>query len=163
MCGLVIHEVTPTPDPMYFYRQLKKNFGTSGMFTYNLFDYKISIDTNTITSLLHTYFKIKYTHMIHIFDSYHEIGTIDLRNSIDRVLEVTEKERLIYIGFSEGTTEGYVLLSMHPEYNKKISLFVSLAPIGSFTLKLPPIAGVAINNLKQLQVWMTFCLNFFNN
>lgn len=90
------------------------------------------------------------------FDSYHEIGTIDMRYSIDHILGITGKQRLIYIGFSMGTSESYVLLSTYPEYNQKISLCVSLAPVASFESKPPLFVKLAAKNLPVLQVWLYF-------
>lgn len=62
--------------------------------------------------------------------SWHEIGTIDLPQIIDYVLEQTGAESLYYCGHSQGTTVFYVMASEKPEYNKKIKVHLSLAPIG---------------------------------
>lgn len=40
---------------------------------------------------------------------------------IDHILKVTKQEQLIYCGHSQGGTIITILLSEHPEYNKKIS------------------------------------------
>lgn len=60
--------------------------------------------------------------------SWEEIGVHDLPAMIDYILEVSGKESLYYIGHSQGTTSGYVLCSMKPEYNNKIKIMFSLAP-----------------------------------
>lgn len=62
--------------------------------------------------------------------SWHEIGAIDLPQVIDYVLEQTGAQSLYYCGHSQGTTVFYVMTSEKPEYNKKIKVHVSLAPIG---------------------------------
>lgn len=61
--------------------------------------------------------------------SLHEIGYYDTRNSIDYILNTTAKEDLIYMGHSEGTTDFYILVSMFPEYNRKIRVSVNFAPV----------------------------------
>ncbi|XP_047505093.1 lipase 1-like [Pieris napi] len=61
--------------------------------------------------------------------SFHEIGMIDVPTMIDFVLEKTNKSSLIYIGHSQGTTAFFIMCSLRPEYNKKITLMISLSPI----------------------------------
>lgn len=85
-------------------------------------------------------------------NSYHEIGSIDLRHSIDHALKIAGKQRLIYIGYSQGTVESYVLLSTHPEYNKKVTLCISLAPIASFQSEPQPLVKMGVLNYHLLKV-----------
>lgn len=61
--------------------------------------------------------------------SYHEVALNDVSAFIDTTLKLTDQNELIYIGFSMGTTESFVLLSSQPEYNKKIALLIELAPV----------------------------------
>ncbi|XP_043269179.1 uncharacterized protein [Venturia canescens] len=68
--------------------------------------------------------------------SYHEHGVLDLPMMIDYILEYTNSTSLSYIGHSMGTTMAYVLLSEKPEYNEKMSIVVSLAPVAIW--KEPP-------------------------
>lgn len=58
--------------------------------------------------------------------SFHEVGVRDLPVMIDYVLSYTKQKTLCYVGYSLGTTELFVLLSMKPEYNAKIKLGVLL-------------------------------------
>jgi lysosomal acid lipase/cholesteryl ester hydrolase len=60
--------------------------------------------------------------------SWHEIGQFDLPTMIDFVLEKTKKSKLFYVGFSQGTTVLFVLMSLRPEYNQKIFQAHFLAP-----------------------------------
>ncbi|KAJ2951436.1 hypothetical protein O0L34_g13589 [Tuta absoluta] len=60
--------------------------------------------------------------------SWDEIGRYDLPATIDLVLKETGKSKLIYVGFSQGTTSFYVMASERPKYAEKISLMISLAP-----------------------------------
>lgn len=68
--------------------------------------------------------------------SWHEIGYYDLPAMIDYVLNVTGKNKLSYVGHSQGTAAFFVMTSEKPEYNKKINLMSALAPIG-FMKKVP--------------------------
>ncbi|KAJ2942573.1 hypothetical protein O0L34_g11109 [Tuta absoluta] len=61
--------------------------------------------------------------------SWDEIGRYDLPVTIDYILKATGKSTLKYVGFSQGTTSFYVMASEKPEYGKKVSLMVSLAPV----------------------------------
>ncbi|XP_011184339.1 lipase 3 [Zeugodacus cucurbitae] len=60
--------------------------------------------------------------------SWHEIGTIDMPESIDYVLEQTGESALHYVGHSQGGTVYFVMLSSRPEYNAKIKTGHGLAP-----------------------------------
>lgn len=61
--------------------------------------------------------------------SWHEMGMYDLPAIIDYILKQTGQKQLFYIGFSQGTTQFWVLMSLRPEYNKKIKLMSALAPV----------------------------------
>lgn len=61
--------------------------------------------------------------------SIHEYGYYDLAASINYILNVTKQERVILIAHSMGSCAGLILCSTRPEYNKKIQLFVNLAPV----------------------------------
>lgn len=63
-----------------------------------------------------------------MFFSFHEHGIYDLPASIDKVLQVTGLNKLLYIGYSMGTTSAFVMLSERPEYNNKLISLVALAP-----------------------------------
>ncbi|PSN34670.1 Lipase 3 [Blattella germanica] len=61
--------------------------------------------------------------------SWHQMGIYDLPAAFDYVLELTGQEKLSYAGHSMGTTMFYVCMSMKPEYNDRIQIMASLAPI----------------------------------
>lgn len=61
--------------------------------------------------------------------SLHEIGIYDLPACIDYILRITDQYQLHYIGFSQGTTAFFIMASELPEYNKKISSMIAMAPI----------------------------------
>lgn len=86
-------------------------------------------------------------------DSYHEIATLDLPAAIDHVLDHSGQSDLIYIGHSMGTTVSYVILSEMPEYNEKIRLAISLAPIAYWNkenLNLAFRVAVPFTNLMRV-------------
>lgn len=61
--------------------------------------------------------------------SFHEMGYYDLPAVIDYILNVTQTDKLYYVGHSMGTTMFFVMASTRPEYNKKIRLFSGMAPV----------------------------------
>ncbi|KAF5333932.1 hypothetical protein D9611_014985 [Ephemerocybe angulata] len=52
----------------------------------------------------------------------------DIPDSIDHILNVTKAKSLGYVGFSQGTAQAFAALSIHPELNEKINVFIALAP-----------------------------------
>lgn len=76
--------------------------------------------------------------------SWDEIGRYDLPAMIDYVLSATSKEKLAYIGHSQGTTAFFVMCSEKPEYNEKITTMIALAPVAWMShLKSPLVRMVA--------------------
>ncbi|KOB78254.1 Lipase 3-like protein-5, partial [Operophtera brumata] len=65
-------------------------------------------------------------------------GKYDAPAMIDRVLNVTGLPKLLYIGYSMGTTTFFTMMSERPEYNDKIISFLALAP------------AVYLDNIKSL-------------
>lgn len=63
--------------------------------------------------------------------SWHEIGVYDLPAMIDHILAKTNRKKLNYIGFSQGTTVFFVMASMRPDYNDKILDAHLMAPVAS--------------------------------
>jgi pimeloyl-ACP methyl ester carboxylesterase len=57
------------------------------------------------------------------------MGIFDMPAMIDYVLAQTGQKQLFYIGFSQGTTQFWVLMSLKPQYNEKIKLMSALAPV----------------------------------
>lgn len=60
--------------------------------------------------------------------SIHEIGYYDVPALIDYVLGKTGKQKLHYVGFSQGTIVSLVALSSRPEYNAKVIQAQLLSP-----------------------------------
>ncbi|GBC04496.1 hypothetical protein RclHR1_00570052 [Rhizophagus clarus] len=60
-----------------------------------------------------------------------EFALFDLPDTIDYILETTGVPSLTYIGFSQGTAQSFAALSINPSLNKKVNLFLALAPATS--------------------------------
>lgn len=67
--------------------------------------------------------------MLNVEFSFHEMGVLDLPAVIDYVLHVTQRQTVTLIGHSMGTTLTFAGLSAKPDMNRKINLFVALAPL----------------------------------
>lgn len=52
----------------------------------------------------------------------------DIPDTIDYILDTTSQPSLSYIGFSQGTAQAFATLSIHPNLNEKVNLFIALAP-----------------------------------
>ncbi|ORY17353.1 Alpha/Beta hydrolase protein [Clohesyomyces aquaticus] len=52
----------------------------------------------------------------------------DIPDSIDYILSTTHQPSLSYIGFSQGTAQAFATLSIHPNLNDKVDVFIALAP-----------------------------------
>lgn len=52
----------------------------------------------------------------------------DIPDTIEYILQVTGLRDLIYIGFSQGSAQAFATLSIHPQLNAKVRLFIAIAP-----------------------------------
>ncbi|GMM38092.1 sterol esterase [Saccharomycopsis crataegensis] len=57
-----------------------------------------------------------------------EFAIHDIPTAIDYILDCTDQPDLTYIGFSQGTAQGFASLSIHRELNSKINGMVALSP-----------------------------------
>ncbi|KAM7352839.1 lipase 1-like [Cochliomyia hominivorax] len=80
--------------------------------------------------------------------TWHEIGFYDLPAMIDYVLEQTGYQKTSYFGHSQGTTSFWVLCSMRPEYNDKITMMHALAPVAYMKHVKSPLLGFALNIVR---------------
>lgn len=60
--------------------------------------------------------------------SWDQIGYYDLPAMVDHILKTTGRDKLHYIGHSQGGADFFVMTSDRPEYNEKILLMQGLAP-----------------------------------
>ncbi|CAG9824283.1 unnamed protein product [Phaedon cochleariae] len=63
--------------------------------------------------------------------TWHEIGIYDLSAMIDHILTTTRRQKMSFVGHSQGSTIFYVLCSERPAYNEKLKIHISLSP-GTF-------------------------------
>ena len=87
-----------------------------------------------------------------------EMSTIDLPKFIDTVLEKTGQKKLTYIGLSMGTTLSYILLSEKPEYNDKMNVVISIAPVAFFAPPFRPLVDLLL--LAFVPIKVTTYLSF---
>ncbi|XP_041974373.1 lipase 3-like [Aricia agestis] len=72
--------------------------------------------------------------------TFEESGVYDVSKIIDYVLKVTGKEKVLYVGHSQGTTIFFTLTSLRPEYNDKVQLSIHLAPVAWMSNIRSPLA-----------------------
>ena len=76
-----------------------------------------------------------------------DMGEKDLPAFIDFILESTGKEKISYVGHSEGTTQMFLGASLKPDYfNERINLFVALAPVANT-------AGISSPMILAMKPW----------
>ncbi|KAI9476033.1 MAG: Alpha/Beta hydrolase protein [Benjaminiella poitrasii] len=63
--------------------------------------------------------------------SINEFAMIDMPDTIDYILKQTGAPNLTYIGFSQGTAQAFGGLSIDPDLNERVNLFIALAPAAS--------------------------------
>ncbi|CAO0791244.1 unnamed protein product [Mucor circinelloides] len=63
--------------------------------------------------------------------SINEFAMFDMPDTIDYILKKTGAPDLTYIGFSQGTAQAFGGLSINPEMNEKVNLFIAMAPAAS--------------------------------
>lgn len=93
--------------------------------------------------------------------SWHEIGIYDLPASIDYILNQTSNSNLFYVGFSQGATAMYVLLTMRPEYNEKIIAYAHLAPAAFMKHQRSPLFSMPAVFLTIFQVLVGNLLHLY--
>lgn len=104
-CYNVLTGVISTPRSPFIMVQIPLNSGTSGM----LIMYYLRINTDQVSSI-------------------DDFAWHDIPDSIEYILDVTKTARLSYIGFSQGTAQAFAALSIHPQLNSKVNVFIALAP-----------------------------------
>ncbi|XP_017770538.1 PREDICTED: uncharacterized protein LOC108558213, partial [Nicrophorus vespilloides] len=92
--------------------------------------------------------------------SWHEIGKFDLPALIDHILELTQEDKLFYIGHSQGTTAFFVMASERPEYNDKIRLMSALAPVAYMDHADNPINSI-LSQFEESLEWISKYLGMY--
>ncbi|XP_066603004.1 gastric triacylglycerol lipase-like [Prorops nasuta] len=60
--------------------------------------------------------------------SFNEIGVYDLAAVINYAIKTTGQKKVFYIGFSQGSTSFFAMMSERPEFNDKVAMMFSYAP-----------------------------------
>lgn len=63
---------------------------------------------------------------------------------VDGVLNVTGLPKVMFVGYSMGTTSFFTMMALRPEYNDKVISFVALAP-AVFMDNIRPLATLFMN------------------
>lgn len=105
--------------------------------------------------------------------TFHEMGVYDLSTTIDYILKLTNSSSLFYVGISQGATAMYALISILPQFNSKIKVYVHMAPIAFMSQVKSPIVrilGYFVNFFKvrifkrlSLDNKYTLYSRFYNN
>ena len=74
-----------------------------------------------------------------LFLSFDEFAKYDLPACIEFALRCSQKQKLSYIGHSQGTTIVFAAFSTNQTLAEKIELFVALAPVANVTYMESPI------------------------
>ncbi|KZS88890.1 alpha/beta-hydrolase [Sistotremastrum niveocremeum HHB9708] len=77
----------------------------------------------------------------------------DIPDSIAYILSTTGRDTIdAYIGFSQGSAQGFAALSVHPSLNRKISRMIALAP----ALSPPGLAQPIVDSLMKASPTLVF-------
>ncbi|XP_059054184.1 lipase 3-like [Achroia grisella] len=86
--------------------------------------------------------------------SFDEHGHFDVPAIVDYILRVTQRQKISYIGHSQGTTDFFVMTSLRPEYNDKIHVAIHLAPVAWMTNIANPILKVVSQATQLLKIFL---------
>lgn len=81
---------------------------------------------------------------------------------IDYILKTTGSEQIYYGGHSMGTTMFYVLASERPEYNSKIRVMFSLAPVAFMSNLKSPLIQLTSKVGDELKVTRKINQDFYS-
>ncbi|XP_006147759.1 lipase member M [Tupaia chinensis] len=73
----------------------------------------------------------KETAIVRYNANYDEMARFDLPAVINFILQKTGQEKIYYVGYSQGTTMGFIAFSTMPELAQKIKMYFALAPIAT--------------------------------
>ncbi|SZF01808.1 unnamed protein product [Blumeria hordei] len=83
-----------------------------------------------------------------------EFAFYDIPDTIEYILQTTMATSLSYIGFSQGTAQAFASLAVHPKLNKKINVFIALAP----AMSPPGLSNSVVNALVKSSPKVLFLL-----
>lgn len=76
----------------------------------------------------------------------------DIPDSISYILEITKAKNLGYVGFSQGSAQAFAALSIHPQLNQKVNVFIALAP----TMSPAGLAAPVVDGLMKASYVLLF-------
>ncbi|XP_062989011.1 lysosomal acid lipase/cholesteryl ester hydrolase-like [Elgaria multicarinata webbii] len=76
--------------------------------------------------------------------SFHEMGYYDIPAVIYFILDKTGQQQLSYVGFSEGTTIGFIAFSSWPKLAERVKVFFALGPITTVTFATTPLVKLGL-------------------
>ncbi|XP_054261605.1 gastric triacylglycerol lipase-like [Macrosteles quadrilineatus] len=82
--------------------------------------------------------------------SFHDMGYYDLPAAIDYILQTTDRDKLLFTGFSMGTTLFFVLGASRPEYMSKVEAAALVAPV-AHPWNIP---SLIVNLVKNISTWL---------
>lgn len=86
--------------------------------------------------------------------TFDEHGNFDLPAIIDYIQLKTGQAKVNYIGHSQGTTDFFVMNSLRPEYNDKISISLHLAPTAWFKNVKSVVSIVAAQGTETIKTFL---------
>ncbi|TFY82020.1 hypothetical protein EWM64_g1984 [Hericium alpestre] len=78
----------------------------------------------------------------------------DIPDSIEYILQITGAPSLSYVGFSQGTAQAFAALSIHPQLNQKVNVFIGLAP----AMKPAGLAAPIVDGLMKASPTILFLI-----
>ncbi|TFY59080.1 hypothetical protein EVG20_g7920 [Dentipellis fragilis] len=78
----------------------------------------------------------------------------DIPDSIEYILKTTGTESVGYVGFSQGSAQAFAALSIHPQLNQKVNVFVALAP----SMKPAGLAAPIVDGLMKASPSLLFLI-----
>jgi pimeloyl-ACP methyl ester carboxylesterase len=110
--------ITNTPDITLGFQAVRAGFdcwfGNSRGTKYSRYNTRVSRDSAA-------FWEFTWQHM----------AEYDVPANFEYVLNYTKKEKLVYVGHSQGTIQMFAHLSEDPDFADKIGLFIAVAPVAS--------------------------------
>ncbi|KAL4249259.1 AB hydrolase superfamily protein [Abortiporus biennis] len=78
----------------------------------------------------------------------------DIPDSIEYILDLTGEESVSYIGFSQGSAQAFAALSIHPQLNQRVNVFIALAP----AMRPAGLAAPIVDGLMKASPTLLFLL-----
>jgi lysosomal acid lipase/cholesteryl ester hydrolase len=90
--------------------------------------YDVWIGNNRGTKYSSNHLKFNRDHIDYWNYCIDDLAVYDVPAMVEYVLQETRSSQLAYVGFSQGSTQGFASLFSHQKLHSKISLFIALSP-----------------------------------